>query len=227
MEKEKEKREIVIPGMLIGTMKDGNPGRGTFREGDEIYSSKLGIKEERSGYINVIPLSGAYDPNPGDSVIGIIEEVGMSSWRVDINSPYLATLHVSEVPWEVEFGETQNYLNYRDVIIAKILFVNEIKEVQLTMMDKNLKKIEGGNIITIQPSKVPRIIGKNGSMVSLLRRYTGCWIFISQNGLVWAKGEVEGIKCLTEAIEKIEKEAHSFGLTDRMDEWLKEKEVIK
>lgn len=226
--KNKEEREIVIPGMQIGKIVDGKPGRGTFRKGNAIYSSKLGIREERSGYINVTPLSGVYDPGVGDVVIGIIEEIRRSFWMVDIDAPHLATLHTSEVPWEIDFGATQDYLNYKDMIIVKVLFINEVKEVHLSMLDKNLRKIEGGNVIKVQPSKVPRIIGKNGSMVSLLRKYTGCWIFIGQNGLVWLKGSLDGIRCVTEAIKIIQEEATSIGLTQKMDEWLKEKaEVVE
>jgi len=81
-------------------------------------------------------------------------------------------------------------------------------------------KIEDGIIIEIQPSKVPRIIGKNGSMVSLLRQHTGCWIFVGQNGRVWIRGESENISRLVEAIRKIEREAHTTGLTDRISKFL-------
>ena len=67
-------RKIVIPGTLLGKTDGDKQGRGTFREGDNIYSSRLGIVEERSGYINVIPLSGVYDPVVGDAIIGVVEE---------------------------------------------------------------------------------------------------------------------------------------------------------
>jgi len=90
-------RKIVIPGTLLGKTDTSKQGRGTFREGDNIYSSRLGLVEERSGYINVIPLSGVYDPAVGDAVIGVIDEASKMNWMVDIKAPYPAMLRVSEL----------------------------------------------------------------------------------------------------------------------------------
>ncbi|RLF63410.1 MAG: RNA-binding protein [Thermoplasmata archaeon] len=213
-------RKIVIPGTLLGKADIGKQGRGTFREGDNIYSSRLGIVEERSGYINVIPLSGGYDPAVGDAVIGVIEEASKMSWMVDIKAPYPAMLRVEEVPWRVEFGETARFLNTGEVIVANVSSINEAKNIEISMRDKHCRKVEDGIIVEIQPSKVPRVIGKNGSMVSLLRQRTGCWIFVGQNGRVWIRGEDDKMALLVEAIKKIEKEAHTTGLTDKISKFL-------
>jgi len=216
-------RKIVIPGTLLGKTDGGKQGRGTFREGDNIYSSRLGIVEERSGYINVIPLSGVYDPVVGDAVIGVVEEASKMSWMVDIGAPYPAMLRVEEVPWRVEFGETSRFLKTGDVIVANVLFINEAKNIDISMRDKHCRKVDEGIIVEIQPSKVPRVIGKSGSMVSLLREGTGCWIFIGQNGRIWIKGKDNQVATLVEAIKIIEKEAHRSGLTDRISKFLKSK----
>ena len=97
-----EKREIVIPSQLLGDTKQNKAGRGTFVEQGKIYSEILGIVNRKSDFINVIPIKGRYDPIEGDFVIGIVEDPMASSWLVDINAPYPALLHVSEVPWDVE-----------------------------------------------------------------------------------------------------------------------------
>jgi exosome complex component RRP4 len=213
-------RKIVIPGTLLGKTDTSKQGRGTFREGDNIYSSRLGLVEERSGYINVIPLSGVYDPAVGDAVIGVIDEASKMNWMVDIKAPYPAMLRVEEVPWRVEFGETSKFLNRGDVIVATVAFINEAKNIELSMRDKHCRKVDEGIIVEIQPSKVPRVIGKNGSMVSLLRQHTGCWIFVGQNGRVWIRGEDDKMALLVKAIKKIEKEAHTTGLTDKISKFL-------
>ncbi len=213
-------RKIVIPGTLLGKTDGSKQGRGTFREGENIYSSRLGIAEEKSGYVNVIPLSGVYDPVVGDAVIGVIEEASKMSWMVDIMAPYPAMLRVEEVPWRVEFGETSRFLKTGEVVVVNVLSVNEAKNIEVSMRDKHCRKVEDGVIVKIQPSKVPRVIGKNGSMVSLLRQHTGCWIFIGQNGRIWIKGKDDKMTILIDAIKKIEKEAHTTGLTDKISKFL-------
>ena len=100
-------REIVIPGEELESVGKFRPGMGTYARGGKIYSAVLGIKSIRSNYINIIPLSGCYQPRERDLIIGKVIEISASSWMVDINSPYPALLHVSEVPWKIEFGDTQ------------------------------------------------------------------------------------------------------------------------
>jgi len=216
-----EKREIVIPSQLLGNTKDKFAGDGTFVENGKIYSSLLGVLNMRQNFINVVPLKGRYQPSEKDFVIGIVEEPMASSWLVNINAAYPALLHVNEVPWDVEFGETEKYLNNGDCIMAKVLQVDQEKKLQITLKDRNLYKIKGGILIDIEPSKVPRIIGKKGSMISLLKQYTKCRIFVGQNGRVWIDGDETGVKKVIDTIKKIEKEALSYGLTSKIEEMLK------
>ena len=219
-----EKRTIVVPGTVLGDAKNKKLGVGTFREKNNIYASRLGIKVEKAGYINISPLSGVYNPHVGDNVIGIITECQLSSWMADINAPYPGMLHVNQVPWKVEFGSTGQYLDVGDSIIAKIGLIDESKKIELSMEDRGSRKIDTGIILDIQPQKVPRVIGKNGSMITLLKKYSNCWIFVGQNGRIWIKGESDRVDFIVEAIRKIEKEAHTVGLTSRMEQFLKERQ---
>jgi len=218
---EQAKREIVIPSQLLGNIKEKKAGRGTFIENGKIYAEILGILQTGQEYINVIPLKGRYFPMENDFVIGIVEEALSSNWLVDINAAYPALLHVNEVPWDIEFGETEKYLNYGDSIMAKVLQVDKEKRIQITLKDRNLYKIKGGQIIEVEPSKVPRIIGKKGSMITLIKKYIKCRIFVGQNGRIWIDGEYEDINKIIEIIRMIENESLSFGLTNRIEEILK------
>jgi len=216
-----DKREIVIPSQLLGDIKNNKAGRGTFIENGKIYSETLGILNKGSDFINVVPLKGRYNAVEGDFVIGIVLEAMASSWLVNINAPYPALLHVNEVPWDVEFGETEKYLNYGDSIMAKILQVDAEKKLQITLKDRNLYKIRGGYITYIEPSKVPRLIGKKGSMISLLKKYTRCRIFVGQNGRIWIDGDNDNISKVLRTIRKIEEESLTYGLTNKIEELLK------
>jgi exosome complex component RRP4 len=220
------KREIVIPSQFIGNADKFKAGRGTFIENGKIYSEKLGILNKRSDFVQIVPLKGKYDAVEGDFVIGIVEEPLSSSWLVDINAPYPALLHVNEVQWDVDFGETEKYLNQGDTIMAKILEVNSEKKLQITLKDRNLYKIRGGYITYIEPSKVPRLIGKKGSMIALLKKYSNSRMFIGKNGRIWIDGNEDNISKVIQAINIIENESLSFGLTNKIEEFFKKNSKV-
>ncbi len=212
-------REIVLPGETLN-LQGNRPGNGIFVENGVAYAEYLGVKSIKSGYVNIIPLSGRYQPQKGDKVIGKVVDLGPSNWVIDINAPYLAPLHVNDTPWKVEFGDTGKYLNVGDTILAKVSSVNEVKQVWLTLKDQGLRKLEGGHVIIVSPTKVPRIIGKDGSMIKVLKDLTNTKIYVGQNGVIWIDGKIDDIMKVVGAIRMIEKEAHTIGLTDRVKEFL-------
>jgi len=216
-----EGRQIVIPGQILGDIPAFKPGRGTFVENKKIYAERLGVLTIQDNFINIIPLKGRYEPIVGDFVIGVVEEASTSNWMVDINAPYPALLHVHEVPWEIEFADTEKYLNTGDAILAKVLSVDESKKLQITLNDRNLFKLKGGHIIEFEPSIYRRIMGKKYSMIEIIQKYTHCRIKVGKNGRIWIDGDAEGIGKVLQVISKIESEAATFGLTDRIEELLK------
>lgn len=224
----KDTKKFVIPGDLVD---DGKlrPGTGTYKSEGKIYASNLGFKNIRADYINVIPLAGKYIPKINDMVIGTIVNVGSSKWLVDINSPYPAPLHINEVPWKVDFGDTGRFLKIGDSILANVFSVDEIKRVQISLKGVGLRRLTGGQIVDIIPTKVPRLIGKGGSMISLIKQHTGCRIFVGQNGRIWLDGKLEDIALTIKVIRKIESKAHLSGLTNEIETYLENigKEEIK
>jgi exosome complex component RRP4 len=165
-------------------------------------------------------LGGRYIPAPGDSVIGKVIDIGPSNWLIDINSPYPAPLHVNEVPWRVDFGDTARFMNVGDTLLAKVLIVDETKRVQVTMKEQGLRKLQGGQVMEISYSKVPRVIGKGGSMVQMIKNMTNTRIFVGQNGRIWLDGEIENIVFAIRAIKMIEENAHTSRLTERVKDYL-------
>jgi len=212
-------REIVVPGELLATdVRMAGPG--TFTEDGKVYAAQLGIKNVRPDQISVVPLSGQYIPIRGDLIVGKIVDIGPSNWLVDINSPYPAPLHVNEVPWRVEFGETGKFMTVGDIVLLKIVDVSETKRITVSMQDHGLRKLTGGMVIDVSPSKVPRVIGRNGSMIQMLKNHTGCRIYVGQNGRIWIDGDLDNIVRAVQAIKMIEDEAHSLGLTEKVKRYL-------
>ncbi|MEM2870485.1 MAG: exosome complex RNA-binding protein Rrp4 [Thermoplasmata archaeon] len=206
-------REIVLPGERLGAGRL-RAGPGTYREGDAVFAATLGIKTMKQGEISVIPLAGKYLPKPGDIVVGKVVEMTPTAWVIDLNSPYVAPLPASETPWEVEYGETPKYLSIGDTVLLQVRSVDEMKKVSVTMKGPGLRRLTGGQTIDIEAPKVPRVIGKGGSMINLLKRLTRCRILVGQNGRIWLDGTVDDIDIAMAAIRRIECESHRLGLTD-------------
>jgi len=220
-----KEKEIVIPGEEIAKGMDFLPSLGTFRDGESIYSNKLGLVEVRQHVVKVIPLKGYYSPQRGDVVIGVIKHVGFSGWTVDIGAPFDVTLPVGEAVRErVELlrSDISRYFEIGDIIIANVFNVTKSKIIHLSMRDYGLKKLRDGLVMKISPSKVPRLIGKSGSMVGMIKEYSKCEINVGQNGFVWVNGTVEGTALVEKAINLIEEKAHTSGLTDKIKNILEE-----
>lgn len=214
-------REIILPGELIDERKGRRLGDNVYLEGEKVFSKVLGIPRVNENEIFVIPLAGVYLPRVGDGVIGTIAEIEISGWLVDINSPYVAFLPLAEAV--EEFVDTSRvdlsrYFDVNDLIFCRISKVTKSKTIQVSMRDRTAKKLYGGIIIKVTPSKVPRIIGKDGSMINLIKNKTMCEITIGQNGIVWLKG-LNKAKAI-ESILAIEKESHILGLTEKIEKML-------
>lgn len=215
-------REIVVPGDVLDT-RGVKGGDNTYVMDGKLYASILGVKNVSPNGISVIPIGGCYMPTTGDSVIGIINDIGASNWMVDISAPYPAPLHVNEVPWKVEFGDTSRYLKIGDVVLLKVLMVDESKKIQVTMNDSGLRKLEGGQIVNVPYSKVSRVIGKSGSMIQMLKNMTDCRIFVGQNGRIWIDGDGENAEVAAAAIKYIAENAQSGNLTEKVKAFIEER----
>ncbi len=207
-------RRMVIPGELVaeGEYKLGD---GVYREGDSVYSALLGLLDEARGHIRVIPFTGKYTPKVGDFVIGKVEDSQFSFWRVDINSAYSGILNASDHPRDVDPHETSLHtiLAPGELVYAMVREVSPSKKVFITLEERGARVLKKGRIIGIIPAKIPRVIGKKGSMLSVLNE-TGCKILVGQNGRIWADGQPARVDLLERAIKQIGEEAHKGGLTD-------------
>ena len=216
-------REIVLPGDELGERKGRRLGNGVYEENDKVFSKFLGVPRSDENEISVIPLSGTYLPRFGDRAIGVIETVEVSGWFVDINSPYSAFLPLSEGVEEfvdLQRSELTRYYDVGDIIFCRLSKVTKNKAVQASMRDFESRKLMNGVIIKVTPTKIPRIIGKEGSMIMMIKNKTKCEIVTGQNGLVWIRGENKD-KAI-EAILMIEKESHTVGLTENIEKMLNE-----
>ena len=211
-------REIVVPGQLLSD-NTNESGSGTYVKEGKVYSLLYGVTNVKNR-ISVIPFSGKYIPSRKDFVIGTVFEITSSNWIFNIGSPYDGLLHVSEYPRRIESSMMKEILNIGDSAILRIKDVDASMKIELTLREKGLRKIKGGRLIEVPSSKVPRVIGHNGSMVSMLKKETACEIFVGQNGRIWINGKDEDMDKLSEAIDMIIRESHTSGLTDKISQFL-------
>ena len=215
-------KDIVVPGEILAVGMDNFPGTGTYREGENIVASMLGLVQLDGRTIKLIPLSGRYIPKMYDTVICKVIDVNMNGWRLDTNSPYSAMLSMKEATSQFipRGADLTKFYDIGDYVSCKVINVTSQKLVDVTMKGVGLRKLQGGRAIEVASNKVPRIVGKQGSMVSMIKDTTKCNIMAGQNGIIWISGTPEGELLAVEAIRKIEEESHLSGLTDKIKEFL-------
>ena len=216
---ESKSRKVVVPGEIIVQGEDYLPGEGARREGDNVVASRFGLAEEQGRVIKVISIFVAFLPRRNTVGIGRVTDITFHGWLIDIDSAASGFLPIEESPRFINKNEMDQYLAIGDTIAAKIWSVKP-KGIDLAMKGKGLGKLEDGFIFRIIPSRVPRVIGREGSMITLIKEKTNCQITVGQNGWIWIKGESTDSEIQArKAIEFVAEQVFVSGLTEKMEEW--------
>lgn len=217
-----KKRSVAVPGEVLATGEDYLPSDGARREGSDIIATRFGLAEESGRVVKVLPMSGAFVPRRGNSVIGRVTNITSNGWVVDIDWAANAFIPLDESPRFINKSEMDQFLAIGDAVSAKIWSLGG-RGIDLTLKGPGLGRLEGGFIFKVNQSRVPRIIGREGSMISLIKTKTNTNIVVGQNGWVWVKSQdAAGLLKARTAIEKIAREAYKEGLTEQMETWLEE-----
>jgi exosome complex component RRP4 len=213
------RRKYVVPGDRI---MEGNfrPLSNVFKAGNSIIATRIGIAEAGREGVKVIPLSGVYIPRVNDIVIGKIMDHSSLSWEVDINSIFSAHLPAQDV-FGRDFSPARDDMGRElatgDLITARIIAFDRTRDPMITIQDKDLGKVPRGEFVKISATRVPRLIGKRGSMIQTIEQATHTRVLIGQNGIIVVTGrDSEGIKLAVRAIRMVEEEAHTANLTQRV-----------
>ena len=207
--------EIVVPGQLLSD-NGKRSGEGTYAYGGKIYAARIGFVSIKDNKVVVTPFKAAYKPAPGDWVIGIVSDVKPNGFEIDLGRHLKGIIRIPDREEVISTG-----LNVGDVVYVRI------KESGLSgvVIDKRsrIKRIESGILIQIHPAKIPRLIGRRGSMINLIKRLTGCEIIVGKNGFIVINGpSPEAEFAAIKAVKMIEEEAHTSGLTERVEKFLRE-----
>ncbi|MBI5149004.1 RNA-binding protein [Candidatus Pacearchaeota archaeon] len=221
--REEKKREIVIPGETVATGSDFLPGDFTQREGNEIVATRFGLADISGRLVKIIPLAGVYMPRKGNIVIGKVTDITFNGWIIDINAPYNAFLPAAEANRFVNKNDLTEFLDFGDIVVAKVDSIKR-RGIDLTTRAGGLGQLEEGMTIDINSNKVPRVIGKEGSMINLIKKETMCNIVVGQNGIIWIRGnDVKSELLAKEAILFIVNKSFVEGLTEKVEKFFAEK----
>jgi len=219
-----KERDVVVPGEQLASGMDFIPGSGTYREHDNIYAARVGLFNVEGKVLKIMPVSGTYVPKRGDVIIGRVIDVLMSGWRIDTTTCYSAMLPLKDASSDFisKTMDLTRYFAIGDVIMTKITNVTSQKLIDVSMKGPGLRKLVGGRLVKVSPNKVPRIIGKQGSMVSMIKQATNCKILVGQNGYIWLEGAPADEVVAVQTIKMIEEKAHISGLTDKIKKHLED-----
>ncbi len=175
--------------------------------------------------VTVTPLTGLYTPKTDDLVIGKIISHNALSWEVDINSYYSGILTAFDIfgkDYSPSRDDLSLKLNIGDIILARIANVNS-RDPLITIAGENLGKIDSGELIKISPSKIPRLIGKHGSMIQTIEASTNISITVGQNGLIIFKYDNStGLKNAIASIKMIGMIQYEVNIEDKIQNILDE-----
>ncbi len=220
----KNERDFVTPGEKLVDSMEFLPGRNCFREGNGVFAKKTGLLHVSGRVLSVIALNGIYMPQRDDMIIGEVKDVQSNGWVVEVGAPYQAYLPLSGVRGYLDSAKTDLSKVYGvgDMIYGKIKMVSSTQSVHISMFDRMCRKFSGGRIVAVNPAKVPRIIGKSGSMIDMIKRYTGCRVVVGQNGVMWLEGESPKVEdFVINVVETIQEKSHVEGLTSEIEKMLK------
>lgn len=215
-------RKQVIPGDVIAR---GSHRYGNYIEkrGDDYVALRVGLAEVSHEGIKLNPLTGPYLPRVEDQVVGKVVDINGFGWVIDINSCFDGFLPASFV-FGREFSPATHDLSAKfkvgDVIGARIESFDRSRDPQLSIRGHGYGKIPEGEIIKMSPTRVPRLIGKRGSMINLISERTGCDVQVGQNGVIVVVGPSEGIMKTVNVIRMIDKETHGANLMAKVEEYL-------
>ena len=223
MKKFESKKRHVLPGDFITTaplrLQDN-----VVLEGKRIIATTIGLSDVSDDSVRVISLTGVYMPKIDDLVIGIIQYISGNSWFADINSCYQGMLLGQDVFGRGSYptkSEMEERLSKGDIIFAKIANSDRQREPLISIADRSLGKIDSGELIKISPTKIPRLIGKHGSMIQTIEGSTNATITVGQNGLIVVScDETNGLLKALAAIRMVDEQAHLVNLTDKVKKML-------
>jgi exosome complex component RRP4 len=200
-------RRIVLPGDKIAEGNVRVPN--TYFENNNVYATLVGFIDENKRYV---PIEKRYKPAVGETVVGVVTGARHAGYGVDLNLPAEGFISTKFMHATLALG---------DMIVARIRSIERNGDIELT----DVRRLPKGKLVEFPSAKVPRLIGKQNSMIDVIKKYGGGDVVVGNNGYVWISEKAD-IPLILKAMEMVEERAHKHGLTDTIVAFF-EKEKIE
>jgi exosome complex component RRP4 len=164
-------KKIVVPGEII-TNQAKKLGLNVYLKNDNIYSTATGILSETNDFVSVISLNGAYTPVVGDGIVVVVKNEVLNGYILEYNSFDDCFLTKSSISKPLSIGT---------VIFLRIKNIADNGSLEFD----NINILPKGRVFETSPVKIPRLIGKNESMLNLFKENLKGNILIGKNGWIW------------------------------------------
>jgi exosome complex component RRP4 len=103
------------------------------------------------------------------------------------------------------------------VIAAEITAFDRNSGPFLTLKGRGLGLLVEGMLLDLSPAKIPRVIGRSGSMINMIKDKLRIEAVVAQNGRIWVRApDTPTLNLAIKAFKMIEAQAHTSKLTERI-----------
>lgn len=225
-----QKRIIVTPGEIIDKKIRTKTISKYVTSGKGSIMTSLGVIQEGKKSIDILVYKDIYKPSKNDYVIGVVVGYAPNGWIIDIGSytkAFLPAIEIVKGEFDPRNVDLSKYLAIGDIVGLKIsevrrlgYFLGTIRH-EAIEKDKKYGKIKDYYLLKIHSSRLPRVIGKKGSMIKLIKQALKCEIIIAQNGVILFKGSIEKFNIFRRVINIIVEKTYASGLTNYIIDQLK------
>ncbi len=198
---------IYLPGDKVDVDQSKIDRIAIQKRDNSMYATVVGTIDDRT----YVPLEIAYRAKIGDNIVGFVVMKRSVGYFIDSGTAYTMIVLNRELQGELRMG---------NIISARISRVEDDQTVILN----NVRRLKAGKIVEVPSSKVPRIIGKDASMIKLIKEKTNCDLFVGANGYVYItdRDKNANVSKAIAAIRMIVRMSHLHSLTDIVEKFLGE-----
>jgi len=225
-----QKRIIVTPGEIIDKKIRSKTISKYVKSDKGNIMTSLGVIQEGKKSVDILIYKDIYKPSKNDYVIGVVVGYAPNGWIIDIGSytkAFLPAMEIVKGDFDPRKVELSKHLAIGDIVGFKIsevrrlgYFLGTIRH-EAREKDKKYGKIKDYYLLKIHSSRLPRVIGKKGSMIKLIKQALKCEIIIAQNGVILFKGSIEKFNIFRRVINIIVEKTYASGLTNYIIDQLK------
>ncbi len=203
-------KDFVLPGQPLTDEKE-KAGRFTYVQGGLVRSAVAGMVRVKGQRAEVIPARGPYKPRENDRVIGIVVDIKPSHYELDLGWGITGILKAKRT----KKPGKESQVTVGDVIYTSVAFAG-VKGVMLKG-GKDAQRITRGFIVTVSPTRVPRLIVRNRELQETIERESQCKLYIGLNGYVAVVGpSTKNEFAAASAIRLVESEPTLEGLKEKV-----------